>query len=106
MKNSLCFTSISGTRRHAEFDSISYIRSIMVGTTEYYSIYVTGGIVYMDTGETVEVAQFDLFKHDYVTYRGKTYEFENLDRLCLAVLNVCKTLEHITTKGVFICNRH
>lgn len=90
MKNSLCFTSISGTRRHAEFDSISYIRPVMVGTTgqyQYYSIYVTGGIVYMDTGETVEIAQFGLFKHDYVTYRGKRYEFENLDRLCMVVEN-------------------
>lgn len=87
MKNSLCFTSISGARRHAEFDSISYIRSIMVGQYQYYSIYVTGGIVYMDTGETVEVAQFGLFKHDYVTYRGKRYEFDNLDRLCMVVEN-------------------
>jgi hypothetical protein len=86
MKNSLRFTPISGTRRHAEFDSIRYIRPIMVSTNKYYSIHVTG-VVYTDTGETVEVAQFGLFTHDYVTYRGKTYEFENLDRLCMVVEN-------------------
>ena len=86
MKNSLCFTSISGTRRHAEFDSINYIRPVMVGQYHYYGIYVTG-VVYMDTGETVEGVHFGLFMHDYVTYRGKRYEFDNLDRLCMVVEN-------------------
>ena len=90
MKNFLCFTPISGTRRHAEFGSIRYIRPITVGTTgKYYSIYVTGGGVYMDTGETAEVAHFGLFVHDYVNvmYRGKRYTFDNLDRLCMVVEN-------------------
>lgn len=87
MKNSLCFTSISRTRRHAEFDSIKYICPVMVGTTgKFYSIYVTG-VVYTDTGDTVAAAQFGLFTHDYVTYRGKKYTFDNLDRLCMVVEN-------------------
>lgn len=86
MKNSLRFTSIFGKIRYAEFDSIRYIRPIMVGTTEYYSIYVTG-VVYTDTDDTVAAAHFGLYTHDYVIYRGKTYEFDNLDRLCMVVEN-------------------
>lgn len=88
MKNFLCYTTVSGTRRHAEFDSIKHIRRpVMVGVVgQYYSICVTG-VVYTDTGETDEDTQFGLFEHDYVMYRGKRYTFDNLDRLCMVVEN-------------------
>ena len=89
MKNYLCYTTVSGSRRHAEFDSIKHIRRpVMVGVVgQYYSICVTG-VVYTDTGETVDDTQFGLFApNDHVMYRGKIYWFDCLDKLCMVVEN-------------------
>lgn len=89
MKNYLCYTTVSGTRRQAEFDSIKHIRRpVMFGVVgQYYNICVTD-VVYTDTGETAEETQFGLFApDDSVTYRDKIYRFDNLDKLCMVVEN-------------------
>ena len=94
MKNFLYFT-ISGSRREAEFDSIKYIRRpVMPGVVGQYYIICVTGIVYTDTGETDNDAQFGLFAlDDRVTYLEKTYKFEDLDRLCMVVEN--EKLKHV-----------
>ena len=89
MRNSLCFTTVMGKIRHVEFARIEYIRPVyIVGICGgYYNINVTD-VVYTDTGETDKDAQFGLFTpDDRVTYRGKAYGFEDLDRLCMVVEN-------------------
>ena len=88
MRNSLCFTTVAGKTRHAEFGLIRHIRLIQcAGSWQYYCIFVTD-VVYTDTGETDEEARFGLYKSDNcVTYRGKTYGFDSLDRLCMVVEN-------------------
>jgi hypothetical protein len=96
MKNFLCFTTVSGSRREAEFARIEYIKPVHItGTNDYryYSINITN-VVYTDTGETDKDAQFGLFApDDFVTYLGKTYEFGDLDRLCMVVEN--EKLKHV-----------
>lgn len=88
MKNSLCCTAVFGQKRFVEFGTIKLIRPVMIGTAgQYYSIYVTDA-VYTDTGETAKYTQFGLFTPgDSVTYRGKIYGFDRLDRLCMVVEN-------------------
>lgn len=95
MKNFLYFTTVSGSRREAEFDSIKHIRRVGIAgfVGQYYSICVTG-VVYTDTGKTADTTQFGLFAlNDRVKYRGKTYEFGDLDRLCMVVEN--EKLKHV-----------
>lgn len=98
MKNFLCFTTVSGSRREAEFDRIEYIKPIHIhgaGTNDYryYSINITN-VVYTDTGETDKETLFGLFApNDRVTYLEKTYKFEDLDRLCMVVEN--EKLKHV-----------
>lgn len=90
MKNFLCFTTVNGTTGHAEFVRIEYIRPVIIADTcskLYYNIKVTG-VVYTDTGDTAEKAQFFLYtRYDRVKYLGKTYEFGDLARLCMVVEN-------------------
>lgn len=89
MRNSLCFTAVlSGKPRYVEFAWIETISSVNItDTMRYYHIYVTN-VVYADTGKTDEGAMFGLYKpDDCVTYLGKTYEFKDLDRLCMVVEN-------------------
>ena len=90
MKNFLYFTTIIGSRREAEFDSIKHIRPVIIAGTcgERYYIMDATNVVYTDTGETTEETQFGLFApDDCVTYLGKTYKFGDLDRLCMVVEN-------------------
>lgn len=90
MKNFLHFTTVSGTTGHVEFDSIKHIRPVIITGIcgkRYYNINITE-VVYTDTGETAEKAQFFLYtRYDRVKYLGKTYEFGDLDRLCMVVEN-------------------
>jgi hypothetical protein len=92
MKNSLCFTTGSGKIRYVEFAHIWNIRPIRnsiagIYGRRYYCIYVTD-VFYTDTGEHEEETRFRLFEPgDRVTYHGKTYKFDNLDRLCMVVEN-------------------
>lgn len=90
MKNFLRFTTVSGSRRNVKFDSIKHIRPVIIAGTcgeRYYIIGVTN-VVYTDTGETDKDVRLGLFApEDCVTYLGKTYEFSDLDRLCMVVEN-------------------
>ena len=90
MKNFLRFTTVDGSKRHVEFDSIKHIRPVIIAGTcgeRYYNINITE-VVYTDTGETAGDKKFCLFApDDCVTYLGKTYKFGDLDRLCMVVEN-------------------
>ena len=90
MKNYLCFTTISGTSRQVEFANIKYIRPIeIVGMCgqRFYNINITD-VVYTDTGETAKETRISMFAlDDRVTYRGKTYELNDFNRLCMIVEN-------------------
>lgn len=88
MKNFLCFTTGSGKIRYVEFAHIWNILPIRNADGRwYYCIYFTE-VVYTDTGEHEDETRFRLLDQgDRVTYHGKTYEFDNLDRLCMVVEN-------------------
>lgn len=88
MKNSLYYTMVTGKIEYAEFGRIESILPININdTVRYYRIYVTN-VVYPDTNDTAEAAMLVLAKSECsVTYRGKSYKFDNLDKLCMAVEN-------------------
>ena len=85
MKNYLCFTTITGTSRQVEFANIKYIRPLEIAGI--YDINITD-VVYTDTGETAKETRISMFAlDDRVTYRGKTYELNDFNRLCMIVEN-------------------
>lgn len=88
MRNSLYYTMPSGKIQYAEFCRIESISPIDInGTVRYYRIYATN-LAYPDTDDTAEAAMLVLAEPECaVTYRGKRYKFDSLDKLCMAVEN-------------------
>ena len=88
MTNTVSYTSsTTGKTRCAQFNKIESICSVTTPDIgQYYSLCVTG-IIFKDTQEFFDYGKLTLKPDCYVTYKGKIYRFDNLDKLCLVVEN-------------------
>lgn len=88
MKNTVSYTSsITGKTRYAQFNKIESIYPINdKDCGHYYRLCVTG-IIYNDTQEFFDDGMYALMPDCNVTYNGKIYWFDNLDKLCMVVEN-------------------
>ena len=88
MKNTVSYTSsITGKTRIARFDRIESISSVTTPDIgQYYRLSITG-IIYDDTQEFFDNGIYALKPECSVTYKGKTYWFDNLDKLGMVVEN-------------------